>query len=32
MGLKMQVVEALNKLAKTGALEEVRRGSYALSF
>ena len=32
MGLKMQVVDVLNKLARSGELKEVRRGSYTLSF
>ena len=32
MGLKMQVVDVLNKLARSGALKEERRGSFCLSF
>ena len=29
MGLKMQVVDVLNRLTKSGVLKEVRRGSFA---
>ena len=32
MGLKIQVVDVLNRLVRSGALKEERRGSFCLSF